>query len=159
MSGVNSFIPREYCFVKYEDFDHVTNMIVQIGKGALIAKTDIESAFNILPINPTDYWLLGFKVNGLYYYKRKLPMGASISCSTFESLSKALQWIMKHCFGIKFISHILDDFIMMSARHSQDCAFALTVFIRLCENLGIPLNHENCTALNKGNHSRYRSVY
>ena len=59
-------------------------MIVQNGKGCWIAKTDNESAFNILPISPLDYWLLGFSVDGHFYFKCKLPMGASISCSTFE---------------------------------------------------------------------------
>ena len=59
-NSANSFIPREYCVVDYENFDYVTEMMVENGKVALTAKTDIESAFNILLINPYDYWLLGF---------------------------------------------------------------------------------------------------
>ena len=50
-------LSREFCRVKYEDFDTVAAMIVENGVGSLISKTDIESAFNILPISPkiTDF--------------------------------------------------------------------------------------------------------
>ena len=139
--SVNSFIPREFCKVVYEDFDTVAALIVENGVGSLISKTDIESAFNILPISPEDYWLLGFCVNGLYYFKRKLPMGASISCKTFEEMSKSLQFIMKNL-GFRNISHILDDFIFISSKFSSECSLALNRFIELCEELNIPLNHD-----------------
>ena len=139
--SVNSFIPRELCKVVYEDFDTVAALIVDNGVGSLISKADIESAFHILPISPEDYWLLGFCVDGLYYFKRKLPMGASISCNTFEEMSKCLQFIMKHL-GFRNISHILDDFIFISSKLSSECSLALKRFIELCEELNIPLNHD-----------------
>ena len=139
--SVNSFIPREFCWVDYEDFDFVVSLIVDNGVGALISKTDIESAFNILPMSPEDYWLLGFSVDGLFYFKKKLPMGASISCRTFEELSKSLQFVMKKL-GFKMISHILDDFIFISPASSSECFLALERFIELCKELNIPLNHD-----------------
>jgi hypothetical protein len=64
-----------------------------------MAKCDIEDAFRLVPIHPTDYHLLGFTWNNLYYYDRCLPMGASSSCQIFESFSSSLHWIMenKYC--------------------------------------------------------------
>ena len=59
-TSVNAFIPREFCTVKYEDFHYICDMVVENGRGCLIANTDIESAFSILPISPFYYWLLGF---------------------------------------------------------------------------------------------------
>jgi hypothetical protein len=49
--------------------------------------------------NFSDYHLLGFTWNNLYYYERYLPMGASSSCQIFESFSSSLHWIMenKYC--------------------------------------------------------------
>ena len=140
-TSVNAFIPREFCTVKYEDFDYICDMVVENGRGCLIANTDIESAFSILPISPFDYWLLGFSYDGYYYFKRKLPMGASISCSTFEELSRALQFILKSM-NFKYVHHILDDFVTVSSGLSRDCGLALQRFIELCEELKIPLNHD-----------------
>ena len=60
LGSVNSFIPRNFCNVKYEDFDYVVDILLKLGRCSVVAKTDIESAFNILPIDPSDYWLLGF---------------------------------------------------------------------------------------------------
>lgn len=64
-----------------------------------------------------------------------------MSCSTFEEFSRALKFIMKECFQFQFISNILDDFIFISPRNSDDCQNALDRFIALCQELNIPLNH------------------
>lgn len=48
-----------------------------------MAKTDIEDAFRIIPIHPSDYHLLGFIWEGQFYYDKCLPMGASSSCQIF----------------------------------------------------------------------------
>ena len=51
-----------------------------------MAKTEIKSAFRILPVNPDDHPLLGMKWENLYYsYDRCLPMDCSASCAIFEA--------------------------------------------------------------------------
>jgi hypothetical protein len=45
-----------------------------------LSKCDIEDAFRIIPIHPSDYYLLGFTWNNYFYFDRCLPMGASSSC-------------------------------------------------------------------------------
>ena len=45
--------------------------------GCLLAKTDIKSAFRIIPIHPNDYPLLGMEWLGRFYYDRCMPMGCS----------------------------------------------------------------------------------
>lgn len=42
--SVNSLIPQDLVMVSYKDFDHVSNLIVQAGPSAFIAKVDIQSA-------------------------------------------------------------------------------------------------------------------
>lgn len=37
-------------------------MLAKLGRGALVARLDLNSAFRLLPINPSDFDLLGFKV-------------------------------------------------------------------------------------------------
>ena len=39
------------------------SMLAQVGQGSNIAKADIESAFQIIPIHPLDYHLLGFMMS------------------------------------------------------------------------------------------------
>ena len=81
-------------------------------------------------------------MDGKFYFKKKFPMGASISCSTYEELTRSLQFIMQ-TLAFKYISHILDDVITVSAKNSPDCLQSLERFIELCEELNIPLNHDN----------------
>ena len=141
-TSVNANIPRDFCAVSYEDLDVVIDLIVKNGRGCYIGKVDIESAFRIIPIHPSDYWLLGLKFQGLIYYDKRLPMGASISCSTFEELSKAIQWLLANGFAKQSDwSHILDDFIAI-AKSSVDCGLSLERLIWLCKQLGIPVNHD-----------------
>ena len=122
--------------------DVVIAIVVKNGRGCYIGKVDIESAFRIIPIHPSDYWLLGLKFQDLIYFDKRLPMGASISCSTFEELSKAIQWVLENGYAtLSDWSHILDDFIAVS-RRSSDCRVSLERLIELCKLLGIPINHE-----------------
>ena len=64
--SVNFSILRECCSVTYEDFDYFVSMLARVGQGCYIAKTDIESAFRMIPINPLDYHLLGFMIDNQY---------------------------------------------------------------------------------------------
>ena len=108
------------------------------GVGSFLAKTDIKSAFRIIPIQPADYNLLGFCWRGSYYYDRCLAMGLASSCKTFETLSTAVQWIAQTKLGISYMLHLLDDFLIISGSHEQ-CSRELTLFLDLCSYLGIPM--------------------
>ena len=103
-----------------------------------MAKTDIQSAFRIIPVNPKDYHLLGFKWNQQYYHDKCLPMGCSSSCAIFEAFSTSLEWIIKQKLPNVSILHILDDFLFISQTESQ-CQHALDLSISICNDLGVPL--------------------
>lgn len=90
--SVNYFIDHAWCAVQYASVDDAMYMIHSLGKGALLAKADIKSAFLLLPIWPGDFDLLGFKLNDMYNFGKTLPIGASISCSLFTKFSTFLQW-------------------------------------------------------------------
>ena len=138
--SVNSNIEGEYSVVSYDDLDFAISLIQHYGQGAQVAKMDIESAYRIIPIHPTDYKLLGFTWEGRYYFDRCLPMGCSSSCQIFEAFSTALQWIAMEKFSISPMSHILDDFMFFGPPNSPQCSQHLTKFLQLCTSLQIPLN-------------------
>lgn len=140
--SVNSDIPIENSAVSYDSIDHIIRLVKINGYGALMAKTDIENAFRIIPISPSDYNLLGFTWNNLFYYDKCLPMGASSSCNTFEALSTALVWIMQNKYQAGGMSHVLDDFFFIGPANSASCLRDLNNFIKLCDKIGIPLKQE-----------------
>lgn len=95
MNSVNHFIDPEDCSVAYTSLDQVLQEVARLGKGTVLAKMDIKSAFRLMIINPGDFDLLGFKFEGNYYIDKCLPMGCAISCNLFEKISTFLQWELK----------------------------------------------------------------
>ena len=136
--SINDFIPRDRCVVHYASFDTAVDLVMRAGVGAWLAKSDIKSAFRLLPVHPEDYELLGFTFDGLYYYDKCLPMGCSISCSLFELFSTFLEFQVKQVAHSQFVTHYLDDFLFIGTS-SQTCGQALLAFTGLCEELGVPL--------------------
>ena len=136
--SINDCIASENTHVQYATVADAIRLIKRAGPGCFLAKTDIKSAFRIIPIHPSDYPLLGIKWRGLYYYDRCMPMGCSSSCKTFEAFSTAIEWIARHKLEVDELLHLLDDFLFVSATYIQ-CQSNLNRFICLCNQLGIPI--------------------
>ena len=107
-----------------------------------MAKADIEDAFRLICLNPTEYHLLGLQWQGNYYYDTCLPMGCSSSCQIFEKFSSSLQWILNELYQIKGVSHLLDDFFFVGKVNSKDCQYALDSFLHICSDVGVPIKEE-----------------
>ena len=86
---------------------------MRFGPGSFLAKTDIESAFRLIPVHPDDYELLGMKWEGKYYYDKVPPFGLRSAPAIFNQLSDALEWILLNKCNISFVCHILDDFLLI----------------------------------------------
>ena len=65
--SVKTSIPPEFSTVKYATEDDAINFIKVLGQSCVLAKTDVRSAFLIIPVHPPDHPLLGFqwKDNGI----------------------------------------------------------------------------------------------
>jgi hypothetical protein len=137
--SVNQGIDPIDAAVSYETFDVVILLVQTMGQGALIAKSDIEHAFRIIPIHPADRYLFGFACMGKFYFDKCLPMGCRSSCSIFERFSTALQWVAVHKLGIPAVTHILDDFIFIGPASSSITEKALDRFLDFCAMSGIPI--------------------
>ena len=119
-SSINDGISDINKTVQYETLDIAIFYINKLASGILLAKSDLESAFRIIPIHPQDYELLGMEIAGKFYYDRCLPMGCAISCQ-FEKLRSALHWIMENQFFAGYMVHVLDDFLFMGSSKSTHC--------------------------------------
>ena len=54
-SSVNDGIPKELATMRYATIDDAIRLIKSLGKGCFLAKTDIKSAFRIIPVSPTIF--------------------------------------------------------------------------------------------------------
>ena len=136
--SVNENIAEEFISVSYAGIQDAISQIKALGKNCFMAKTDVRSAFRIMPIHPNDYHLLGFSWKGFYYYDKCVPFGASSSCRLFEATSTALEWIAIHKLGCAAVVHILDDFLLINSTE-EDCTRDLNAFLFMCSDIGIPM--------------------
>lgn len=141
-NSVNDFIDKNLARVTYSSFDDAVHALLTLGPGSLFSKTDIDSAFRLIPIHPSDHHLLGFKFNGQYYYDICLPMGASSSCAIFERFSSALQHISETKLRIRHMVHILDDFLIIGPPVLPICQDNLVRFLAFCSQIGVPIKEE-----------------
>ena len=109
-SCVNDGIAFENYTVTYARIHDAIQLIRSAGQGCYLTKTDIQSAFRIIPIHPSDYPLLCMCWRGKYYYDGCMPMSCASSCRTSENFSTALEWLAKTYLHIPVIIHLLDDF-------------------------------------------------
>ena len=116
--SINFYTPPELCKVKYKDLDHAIGTCLKMKhlfhedpekfEGVVFAKTDVVSAFRILPGKPQQHFLFILKATHpitkevLYFVDKCLPFGSSISCALFQSFSDALTHVMEYQTG--FIS-------------------------------------------------------
>ncbi len=112
--------------MKYATLKDAVTWIQQLGPGCYLAKSDIKSAFRIVPLHPSQYPLMGFKWEGLYYYDKCLAMGLAESCRIFELVSDAILFILKHHFNLEKIVKVLDDFLFLGATQ-EECAATLHI--------------------------------
>ena len=137
-NSVNSGIPVNFSSVRYASIQDAIVFVNRLEVSCYLAKTDIKSAFRIIPIHPEDYPLLGMKWWGNYYFDHCLPMGCRSLCAIFERFSMALEWAAKQIFQADEIILVLDDFLLI-AKSKQSCENLLSRFISPCNYLGVPL--------------------
>ena len=52
--SVNHGIDRSLCSLSYATVDDIAAVLAQLGRGALLGKVDIESAYRLIPVHPHD---------------------------------------------------------------------------------------------------------
>ncbi len=119
----------------YVVVDDAVKIIVRLGRGTVLAKFDLESAYRAVPVHPQDRLLLGMTWNGQQYVDGALPFGLRSAPKLFTALADGLLWIMG-CHGVRESIHYLDDFLICGPPGSSECGAALASSLSLCRNLG-----------------------
>ena len=137
--SVNDYISKEEFSLWYASIDDATCMLSALGKGALMAKVDLKSAFRMVPVRRNDWELLGMKWREAYFMDTCLPFGLRSAPYLFNQFAEALQWILQHNYGLQWLIHYLDDYLIVGAPDSHSCGEHLQCFLRVCTLLGIPV--------------------
>lgn len=88
--SVNAFIPEEYSSLRYTRLDEIWRSMISAGRGSIIFKRDIKSAFRNVALATEDHWLFGFHWNGVAYTEQCLPFGLATAPMLFNLLAEAL---------------------------------------------------------------------
>lgn len=91
---INFFIDFIVCFVKYFSIDEVVDMILKLGEGFFMVKLDIKFVFRFLFIVLGDFDLLGFQLEGYFYFDKMVLFGLLISCVLWEKFVFFLYWFI-----------------------------------------------------------------
>ena len=136
--SVNEGIDSAVCSLSFTSVEQVAGVAASFGRGALLAKIDIESAYRLVPVHPTDRSLQAMRWKDAVYVDPMLPFGLRSAPKIFNAVADALEWHVHHQ-GVQHIFHYLDDFIVVGAPATEQCAEALSILDRECRRLGVPI--------------------
>ena len=107
--SINDGIDRSLGSLSYTTVDDIAAVVAQLGRGALIAKVDIESAYRLIPVHPDDRPLQAVQWDGSVYVDPMLPFGLQSAPKIFNAVADTLHWNLQQS-GIPLVLHYLDDF-------------------------------------------------
>ena len=118
---MNDGISAQWCLLVYTLVDEVATVALTLGRGSLLAKVDIKSAYCLILVHPTNRPLLGIRWQGQIFVDTKLPFGLRSAPKVFNAVADALEWCNRLA-GVTTANHHLDDFITMGPPNSNVCA-------------------------------------
>ena len=136
--SINDHIPKDPYSLQYVRVDDAISILQSLGPGSYMAKTDLKSAFRLIPIHPDDWNLLGVYWKAHYYVDLYLPFGLRSSPYIFNQLSDALEWILKNKYGLQHVIHILDDFVVAEPSR-VGCLKTFSTLLKVFMSLRAPL--------------------
>ena len=125
----------------YTTFKEAVHMI---RPGTFMAKLDLQSAYRSVKVHQADHSVLGLSwmfegnTEPTYLYDTRLPFGARLSPSVFNTLSQAVKRIMA-LKGHKIIAYC-DDFLC-TGNTFEACLDSLNTLLKLCRDLGFAINY------------------
>lgn len=135
--SINNGIASSNCSFRYSSVHDAAKRVVECGRGALMAKLDLKSAYRMVPVHPEDSSLLDVSWRGVSYLDQALPFGLRSAPIIFSTIADGLAWAL-HQSGVDYSLHYLDDFFCGPA-NSQSCSEALATAVPLCSRLGLPV--------------------
>ena len=67
----------------------------EMGRGALMVKFDLKTAYRQIPVHPDDRWLLGLSWQNELYIYTTLPFGLRSVPMIFSAVANGLAYIIR----------------------------------------------------------------
>ena len=137
---VNSSIPLNTYLdsplnLRLPGIDHLCEFILAKGRGCCVYKKDLQHSYRQFPINPKDYYLVGFTFDNHIYFDTRCPFGLRTSAMICQRTTKGVIYIYTQA---GFSADVyLDDFYGTECPSLADNAFATLESI--FETLGLSL--------------------
>ena len=138
--SVNDRIRKDPFTVQYMKVDDTIDGIMSLGRGTLLTKFDVKSAYRIIPVHPNDLYLLGMQWQGNYFVDITLPFGLPSETYVFSSVVDLVEWVLKKQYDVSFLLHYLDDFHTLGPPNSQTCQRNVDTSIQQFQDWGIRLH-------------------
>lgn len=138
--SVNDGIPKPPFSIQYVTVDAFIDGIMARGRGTLMAKFDVASAYRNIAVHPRDRYLLGMRWRDSFFVDLALPFGLRSAPFIFTAVADMVEWMLVNNHGVDFLRHYLDDFLTLGPPASSVCSDNLRSCIQLCAELGVPLN-------------------
>ena len=135
---ISHLFPKDPYALQYVKVDDAIRILKSLGPGSFMAKTDVKSAFRLIPVHPEDCHLLGIYWQQQYYVDLYLPFGLRSAPFLFNQLSDALEWVLKHNYGLQHVLHILDDFFTAEPSRLQ-CLSSFSKLLRFFMSVKAPV--------------------
>ena len=102
--------------------NHVVMKALQLGKGSLIAKIDIKSAYRLVPVSPLDSHYLGTKWDG-QICRWYVPFELRSAPKIFNALADALEWCMNKEYRTYSITWMILPLLALQTRSNAAGTF------------------------------------
>ncbi len=140
-NSVNDGISKDFYLdepieLRYTSVEEVCNMVLLMGKGAVIYKRDLRRAYRQIPVDPRDYRYLGYRWNGQWMVDTVLAMGQRNAAMACSRTTEAVMYL--HSEEGYFGTSYLDDLIGVSI--PEKGAEAYNSLGRVLEELGLEEN-------------------
>ena len=120
--SVNDGIPEDFGALEYASLDDAIEVLLTIGRGAILVKRDLSDAFRYIPVASSDFWLLDFFYEENFWTDRFLLFGLRTSPYLFNLFAKALYWIIIAVLSWVIVLHYLDGFFaVLSPNLTMSC--------------------------------------
>ena len=93
-------------FPRVDDF---ALRIYRLGKNCVMFKVDLSRYFRQLPLDPGDYSLIGYIIDGQIYFDKVLPMGMRTARYIVQRVTNAITFIHRQMEF--FLLNYVDDFV------------------------------------------------
>ena len=138
VASINDLIDKEQCSMSYVKIDDAIKIITKYGQGTKLCKFDIQNAFKICPALPRQWPLFYLKWESFYYFYVRLSFGCRSSPKIFDNFSKAICFIAEHNYKVKYILHLLDDFLTIDPP-DFDTERTMALMMMIFKRLNVPI--------------------